>query len=322
VGPQKNILCLSHPVCEQHLQGIRHPEQPARISAIRHRLQNAGIWQQLVHREPDPIEDQWILLNHSMDYLAEVKRAAQNPPAVLDGGDTIMTEKSLEAARRAAGAAVMGIDAILQGKFYTVFALVRPPGHHAEYDHAMGFCIFNNIAIAAHYAIEHYGVKRVFILDWDVHHGNGTQHSFEWRADVFFCSIHQWPLFPGTGSANEQGKGDGKGYTRNFPLPAGSDDTVYLQLMKEEILPLIQQYHPELLLISAGFDAHAGDPLAGMQVSSRGFAEMTQMVGEVAHQVGVKGILSFLEGGYHLEHLAESVQVHLEKLAECSPSQK
>ncbi len=314
MGPLKKILCLSHPVCEQHLQGIRHPEQPARIAAIRQRLQNAGIWQQLVHREPDPIEDQWILLNHSMDYLAEVKRAAQNPPAVLDGGDTIMTVKSLEAARRAAGAAVMGIDAILQEEFYTVFALVRPPGHHAEYDHAMGFCIFNNIAIAAHYAIEHYGVKRVFILDWDVHHGNGTQHSFEWRADVFFCSIHQWPLFPGTGSASEQGKGDGKGYTRNFPLPASSDDAVYLQIIKEEIIPLLQDYKPELLLISAGFDAHEGDPLAGMRVTTNGFAQMSRLVCEAARHVGVRGIFSTLEGGYHLDYLAASVQAHLENL--------
>ncbi len=310
-----HILCLYHPVFEQHLQGIQHPEQPGRLRAIRERLQQEGIWEQFVHRQPQPAEDRWILLNHSEEYLEEVKQAARRTPVVLDGGDTIMTEHTLDAAYRAAGAAIMGIDAIMQGELTTVFALVRPPGHHAEYDHAMGFCLFNNVAIAAHYAVERYGVKRVFILDWDVHHGNGTQHSFEWRSDVFFCSLHQWPLYPGTGSASEVGKGDGKGYTRNFPLPAGSDDATYLQIITEEVIPLIRDYQPELLLISAGFDAHEGDPLAGMRVSTDGFARMTRHVCSVAREVGVKGIFSTLEGGYHLEHLAASVQVHLENLS-------
>lgn len=316
MGDLSTILCLYHPVFEQHLVGIHHPEQPGRLQAIRSRLQREGLWKQMAHRQPPPIDERWILLNHSEEYLEEVKQAAQKVPVVLDGGDTLMTEHTLEAAYRAAGAAIMGIDAILNGEFPTVFALVRPPGHHAEYDHAMGFCLFNNVAIAAHYAITRYGIKRIFILDWDVHHGNGTQHSFEWRSDVFFCSIHQWPLYPGTGSASEQGKGEGKGFTRNFPLPAGSGDTTYLQVIRDSIIPLMEQYQPELILISAGFDAHEGDPLAGMRVSTSGFAQMTRLVCKTAWDIGVKGIFSTLEGGYHLDHLAASVQAHLENLAQ------
>ncbi len=314
-----HILVLSHPTCELHLAGMRHPEQPARLKAIRERLQQTGIWDQLTHQQPEPAPFKWILLNHEESYVEEIQRAATRTPVVLDGGDTIMTEHSLAAARLAVGAALRGVDALLFNEYPVVFAMVRPPGHHAEYDHAMGFCIFNNIAIAAHYAIEHHGLERIFILDWDVHHGNGTQHSFEWRRDVFYCSIHQWPLFPGTGKETETGKGEGKGFTRNFPLPAGSGDDVYIGLMTNEIIPLIRQFQPDLLMISAGFDAHEGDPLAEMQVSTQGFARMTELLVQVAQETSVRGILSILEGGYHLEHLAASVQAHLEALTTFTP---
>ncbi len=309
------ILCLSHPTCELHLEGIRHPEQPARLRAIREHLQKEGIWEQLTHRQPKPAADKWILLNHDEGYLEDVQHAAQRTPVVLDGGDTIMTEHTLEAAYLAAGAAIQGIDALVKKEFPAVFAMVRPPGHHAEYDHAMGFCLFNNIAIAAQYAIEQYGLQRIFILDWDVHHGNGTQHSFEWRRDVFYCSIHQWPLFPGTGKETEIGKGEGKGFTRNFPLSAGKGDETYIPLLEKEIVPLIRQYQPDLILISAGFDAHEGDPLAGMRVSDAGFARMTEILLQQVAETPVGGVLSILEGGYHLQHLATSVQAHLEALA-------
>ena len=309
------ILCLYHPLCEQHLEGVRHPEQPQRLIAIREHLQQSGIWEALSHQQPVAAEDRWILLNHSEVYLEELKQAAQRAPVVLDGGDTLLTSHSLAAARYAVGAAVRGVQAVIQGEFPAALALIRPPGHHAEYDHAMGFCLFNNIAIAAHIAIEEYGLQRIFILDWDVHHGNGTQHSFEWRSDVFYCSIHEWPLFPGTGKETEKGKGEGKGYTKNFPLPAGKGDDTYIPLIEHQVVPLILDYKPELVLISAGFDAHEGDPLANMRVTTDGFAHMTELIVTAVKRVQAKGIVSVLEGGYHLRHLATSVEAHVKSLA-------
>ncbi len=314
--PLQNIDFFYHPLFEEHLEGIPHPECPARLRAIREYLIQKGVWDRMPRLEPEAADIRWIATNHALHYVQAVKQACHRAPAFLDEADTLVTATSYRAALHAVGAGLAAVDAVLGGRTRAAFCAVRPPGHHAEYDHAMGFCLFNNVAIAANYALRQYGIERVFILDWDVHHGNGTQHSFEDRADVFFCSIHQWPLYPGTGAASEIGVGKGKGFTLNVPLPAGSDDAVYFQVLQEKVLPEMERFAPDFVLISAGFDAHIGDPLADMRLSTAAYAKMTRMIGEVAARIPVRGIVSFLEGGYHLNNLAESVWVHLQALDE------
>ncbi|NOX36903.1 MAG: histone deacetylase [Calditrichaeota bacterium] len=314
--PLQNVYFFYHPLFEKHLEGVQHPECPDRLRAIREYFIQKGAWEQIKRLEPQAADVRWITTNHAPQYVQAVEQACRRAPALLDEADTVVTAESYSAALRAVGAGLAAVDAIFSGKTRAAFCAVRPPGHHAEYDHAMGFCLFNNVAIAANYAIQQHGINRVFILDWDVHHGNGTQHSFEDRADVFFCSIHQWPLYPGTGAASEIGFGEGKGYTLNIPLPAGNGDEVYFKVMREKVLPRLEAYAPDLILISAGFDAHVGDPLADMRLTTAAYAEMTRMIGEVAARISVRGIVSFLEGGYHLNNLAESVWVHLLALDE------
>ena len=208
-------------------------------------------------------------------------------------------------------ACIMGVDDLFDYRAKAVFCAVRPPGHHAEFSHAMGFCLFNNVAIAARYALQKYDLKRIFILDWDVHHGNGTQNTFEYSNEVFFCSIHQSRLYPGSGDSTEIGKGSGEGFTLNFPLAAGSGDEDYISLLNGKIIPKIHEYNPDLLIISAGFDAHDEDPLASMKLSTKCYGEMTRLLRAAMRQHNGGRILSVLEGGYHLNHLAESVFSHL-----------
>ncbi len=214
------------------------------------------------------------------------------------------------------GACLAGVDDLLNNRASSVFCALRPPGHHAEHAEAMGFCLFNNSAIAARYALDRYSLQRVFILDWDVHHGNGTQNSFYDSAEVYFCSIHEWPLYPGSGARDERGRGLGKGYTLNIPLLAGGGDEEYLEALRDQIIPEIRHYRPDLLIISAGFDAHEDDPLAQMQVSTNCYREMTRLVRQAMREINGGKILSVLEGGYHHHNLADSVQAHLEALVE------
>ncbi len=310
----RDVVVFYHPIFEHHLEGIQHPECPERLKSIRRFLDQQGFWKELRRVEPAMADQKWIESNHAPSYIRSVEQACQSPPAVLDQGDTVVTSESYRAARYAVGAAIEAVDQVMHRETKTVFCALRPPGHHAEYDQAMGFCLFNHVAIAANYALQRHGLERVFILDWDVHHGNGTQHSFEDRADVFYCSIHQWPLYPGTGAASERGRGVGEGFTLNIPLPAGSGDEVYFRVMRDRVMPEIEKFAPQLILISAGFDAHAGDPLAGMQLSTEAFDHLTRMIGQAARRVRAGGIISLLEGGYHLAHLAESVWVHLQAL--------
>lgn len=310
------MVLFYHPFFKEHLLEVNHPENPQRLELINKYLMQKGVWDSIDVRTPQAADARWIATNHSSEYIQYVKLACEKAPQILDGGDTVVTPRSYQAALYAVSACLEGVDALLRDETKAVFCAVRPPGHHAEYAHAMGFCLFNNVAIAARYALQNYGLKRIFILDWDVHHGNGTQNSFESTNEVFFCSMHQSPLYPGTGHASEKGKGAGEGYTLNFPLPPGSGDEQYLSLLEEEIIPAIDDYKPQLLIISAGFDAHDQDPLASMRLSTNAYSNMTRLLRSamIPHNGGK--ILSVLEGGYHLDHLAESVYAHLEALVE------
>ncbi len=305
-----------HPIFLEHLSGLRHPENPDRLNIIIEHLKQKGVWEKLQVKTPPPAELKWIETNHHPDYIRTVEKVCQRAPAVLDGGDTIVTAKSYTAALHAAGACLSGIDDLMNNEAEAVFCAVRPPGHHAEYKEAMGFCLFNNVAIAARYALDRYALQRIFILDWDVHHGNGTHDSFYRDPHVLFGSIHQSPLYPGTGTEDEKGRGVGLGYTLNFPLPPHCNDERYLSILQKKILPAMRHYKPDLLIISAGFDAHRDDPLAQMNVSTEGFREMTRLLRKEIQAISSGKILSVLEGGYHHENLAESVLAHLEALVE------
>ncbi len=279
-------------------------------------LQAKGVWEKIRVESPLPAEMKWLETNHSRSYIRSIEEAGERAPAILDDGDTLITKESYQAALYAAGACIGGVDDLMNDRATSVFCAVRPPGHHAEYAEALGFCLFNNVAIAARYALDRYSLQRIFILDWDVHQGNGTHHSFYRTAEVFFCSMHQWPLYPGVGSAEERGLGLGNGYTLNIPLSPGSGDYLYLKAFEEQILPAMRSYRPDLLIISAGFDAHENDPLADMKVSTDGYREFTHLVRKEMLQMNGGKILSVLEGGYHHRNLAESVLAHLEALVE------
>jgi len=252
---------------------------------------------------------------HDADYIAGLSRAFAAGVRVLDGGDTAVSRDSLTAAQYAAGAAVSAVRFIEKKQGNKVFCAVRPPGHHAERNRAMGFCIYNNIALAARFARKTGLAENVLILDWDVHHGNGTQHQFESDPNIFYYSIHQYPFYPGSGSETETGLGRGAGYTLNRPLAAGSDDQDYLQSFGRDLARIAGRFRADLVLISAGFDAHRDDPLAGMLLTENGFRSMTEMAIEYAEKFAGGRIISMLEGGYNLPALARCVLTHIRCLA-------
>ena len=228
--------------------------------------------------------------------------------------DTFINKHSFNAALLAAGSVIKAVDVVLSGDYKNAFCLVRPPGHHAERSRAMGFCLFNNIAAGAQYSLDKFSKKRVAIIDWDVHHGNGTQDIFYNTDEVLFISLHQYPLYPGTGKTNETGNGPGKGFTVNFPLPAGTTGKVYQQLFEEDIIGRLNEYDPEMLFISAGFDAHRDDPLAGMNLTSEDYRHLTKIVNDFASSKNIP-VISVLEGGYNIEALSQSVYEHINILS-------
>jgi acetoin utilization deacetylase AcuC-like enzyme len=242
---------------------------------------------------------------HDPAYVAALREFARRGGGRLDA-DTIVRPESFDVALLAAGAGIAAVDAVLDGVASRAFVLMRPPGHHATPTRGMGFCLFNSAAIAAEQARAR-GAARVFILDWDVHHGNGTQDVFWERADVVFCSLHQWPLYPGTGAADERGAGTGRGATINIPLPPGSGDAAYLDAFAATVIPAIHAARPDLLVISAGFDAHAADPMANMRVTTEGFAALARQAVAVANDVCGGRVVALLEGGYDPAALAASV---------------
>ena len=301
----KKIGFLTSETFLDHRPPAGHPERPERLQHLVRHLSRGSLWQKLTHIQPTSATKEDILAVHSVEHLRYVEEMCSKGGGMLDEGDTHAVRESYRAALFAAGAVNVAIDGVIGKHVDAAFCAVRPPGHHAERDQAMGFCLFNNVAVGARYAQHKHGLQRIAILDWDVHHGNGTQHIFEDDATVLYISLHQYPFYPGTGSRGEKGMGAGKGCTLNIPLPAGAGEERYLEAFAEEIVPALENFRPELLLISAGFDAHRDDPLGGMRLTEESFAEFTRLVKEVAP------VVSVLEGGYNLEALAMSVVAHV-----------
>ncbi|HKY61833.1 MAG TPA: histone deacetylase [bacterium] len=309
------IGIVHDPLFLQHLTGPMHPERPDRLRALEPLLKQGALekkWTEIAPRQASPEE---ILLVHDRQHLEEVARTAGAGGTHLDG-DTFASDRSYEAALLAAGGVLEATDRVLDGEVDSAFAWVRPPGHHAEREYAMGFCLFNNVGVAAEHLVKNRGLKRVAIVDFDVHHGNATQHMFYDRPDVFYASTHRYPFYPGTGAASETGSGAGKGYNLNFPMAAGAGDAEYRRVFEEGLIPALREYKPQFLLISAGYDAHLRDPLGGMRVSDAGFRAMTAALEEVAADFcGGKSVYT-LEGGYDLEGLAGGVRETLNVLTE------
>lgn len=302
---------LYHPLFEEHNPGAGHPESPQRLKSIQAFLEKKGFFQNCTVHQPTRATKDLIALNHDPAYIDFILRQKGLKRQVVDGGDTVLSASSVDAALLAAGAAINAVDLIFEEGYDKVFAAVRPPGHHALYDRAMGFCVFNNIAIAARYAIKFKNLQRILIIDWDVHHGNGTQDTFYDDPAVFYLSLHQFPFYPMSGKEDETGSGAGKGFTHNIPLSAGGDDDTYVQKLEQALLDLENSFQPQLILISAGFDAYYKDPIGGMHVTEEGFYKLTEITARFARRHCDGRIISFLEGGYHLQGLAECVYKHL-----------
>lgn len=287
-----------------HITGT-HVENAGRVTAIREALLNEPWADSLEWLEPRAAAPDDIAMIHDRDYIRYIRNACKGAHGTTFlNPDTAVSSESYEVALLAAGGVFEGIDRVVAGAVDGFFAMVRPPGHHAERADALGFCLFNNIAIGARYAQENHGISRVFILDWDVHHGNGTQHSFEEDPSVFFCSFHQYPHYPGTGGRAEMGRDDGLGYTMNFPMHAGSGNDDYMYLVEECVGPAIQRFEPELLLISAGYDAHRSDPLGGIMLTEEGYGAIFDYARSCLPPGCRVGLV--LEGGYDYNALSSS----------------
>lgn len=303
---------IYHPMYLEHDTGD-HPETAARLTETLRLLEKTGLLQKLSLVRPEPASLDHIAAVHTAAHIRTIRRLDSQGGGWIDG-DTVMSPASYEAALLAAGGVVAGVDTVLSGQAGNAFALVRPPGHHATSDRSMGFCIFNNIAVAASHVIHSRGLERVLIVDYDVHHGNGTQDIFYQDQKVLYFSAHEYPFYPGTGLVGERGQGPGKGFTVNVPLPAGCGDEEYLQVFHEVLGPVARRFRPQLILVSAGFDTHWGDPIGQMQVSVDGFAKMGDFLNGLAAELCDGRLAYTLEGGYNLEAMAQSVRAIVEAL--------
>jgi acetoin utilization deacetylase AcuC-like enzyme len=301
---------LSHPASLAHDTGS-HPERAARITAIEAELARHD-WLGMERLDAPIVPSETLTAVHPTRYVRGIEELCLAGGGQIDA-DTFVVEASYEAALRAAGGAVRLVDLLLSGEAPSGFSALRPPGHHAEPARAMGFCLFDNVAVAAQHALDAHGLERVLVLDWDVHHGNGTNAAFHATPAVLFVSLHEWPLYPGTGAASDVGSGAGTGYTVNLPVAAGAGDAPYLSLLEHVVVPLARSYAPQLVLISAGFDAHRDDPLAGVELTEGGFAALTGTVRRLAAELEVP-VGAVLEGGYDLRALAASTTAMLRVL--------
>jgi acetoin utilization deacetylase AcuC-like enzyme len=311
-----STLLFSHPGMLLHDTGAGHPERPERLRAVEGRLREEGLWELALHPRFGPATPAELEYCHTRRHVERVRELAERGGGALDV-DTIVSPQSYEAARLAAGAAIGAVDAVIKGAADNALCLVRPPGHHAgsgELDApSWGFCLFNSVAIAARYAQKDLGLERVAILDFDVHHGNGTQQIFESDPSVFYASLHEWGIYPGGGAARERGLGLGEGTIVNLPLPAGSDGATY-QLVWNGLQEKLIAFRPQLILLSAGFDAHQDDPLGHMELSATDFAAMVVQARAWASMLCRGHLVVVLEGGYNLAALAESVAATLRVL--------
>jgi acetoin utilization deacetylase AcuC-like enzyme len=299
-----------------HDPGAWHPERPDRLKAIHRALESGDLLELVVRLHPDYAPLTWVERLHTPDYIKRFQAACEQGRQIFMVQDCAICRLSYQTALLAVGGVLLAVDAVMGGQVDNAFCAVRPPGHHAERDRAMGFCFFNNVALGAVYALENFGLERVAIIDWDVHHGNGTQHLFEEDPRVFYVSLHEDPqhCYPGTGYRREEGKGAGQGFTLNLPLPPHSDDNDYLTALQKEALPRLQAFAPQFVFISAGFDAHANDPLAHMNLSREGYREMGQLLQGLAQETAGGHLVTVLEGGYNLEVLEECVEDHVRLL--------
>ncbi len=298
----------------EHKTTLDHPEKPERLTAIIDNLKEKKLYSELVQIPSRPVDMELLKKVHTPEYIEHVARICHEGEGYLDSSDTPVSEKSYEAALMAAGSVVSAIDAVMEGKVRNAFCAVRPPGHHAEKDRAMGFCLFNNIAVGTQYIQDKYKLSKVLIVDWDVHHGNGTQHFSYNSPDILYFSVHQYPFYPGTGSESEKGVGKGLNYTINCPLPAGSTDADYMEVFENKLKPAALSFSPDFVLVSAGFDSHKNDLLGGMRVTEQGYSQMTRIVKEIARKCCNSRLVSVLEGGYNLQALASSVEAHIRVL--------
>ncbi|MBL4702641.1 MAG: histone deacetylase [Phycisphaeraceae bacterium] len=300
----------------RHVTGPKHPERVERLQAIDTMLSQSGLMDQLVVVPLHTVSEKWLLVMHDKNYLHRIHAACSYGVPYVDVPDSVVCRASELVAKQAVGGCLTAASKVMAGELSNAFCALRPPGHHAERDRSMGFCLFNNIAITAEYLIKEHGLERIAIVDFDAHHGNGTQHLFEDRSDVLFISLHEDPMtqYPETGFANETGKGIGTGYTLNIPMPVGSEDAVYLKAFNQQVLPRLREYQPQFLLISAGFDAAPDDPLGHLCVSTQGFGWMSEQLIELAGVLCKGRVVSMLEGGYDLPSLTAGVQVHIEAL--------
>jgi acetoin utilization deacetylase AcuC-like enzyme len=310
----KPVGLVMDPCFEEHLTGPGHPEQPERLAAVRAALESSGLAAQCERVPVARADDDLLGLVHDPDHIERVEQACARGELLVDSMDTTICLESARVARQAAGSVVALCDGVARGCWASGLAAVRPPGHHAERDLAMGFCLFNNVAVAARHLLREGLASRVLIVDWDVHHGNGTQHQFEEDPAVFFFSVHQSPLYPGTGASGETGRGAGEGATLNRPLAPGSGDDEFLGALRDGLVPAAGCFRPDFVLVSAGFDAHRADPLGGLRVSTGAFVEATRIVLDLAERSAAGRIVSVLEGGYDLDALAESAAAHLREL--------
>ncbi len=301
---------------ERHLTGAGHPERPERLAHIAGTLKERGLTDACTAVDGSLVDTELVGRIHDSGYLERLRQACEDGLPYIDVPDSGICPESYEIARLAAGAVIGAVDGVMASRFQNAFCAVRPPGHHAEHRLSLGFCLLNNIAIAARHLIDDHGLSRILILDWDVHHGNGTQHTFEEDPRVLFVSVHGHPAFvyPGTGYEHERGRGLGEGLTINIPMQPHSGDAAYRRAFDEKVLPGIDSYAPQFVLVSAGFDAHRLDPLAPLDLETESYGWMTDAIVSIAKQHCEGRLVSILEGGYHLGALGDSVSLHVTRL--------